>query len=181
MRIERFPIEGPLLLRPKVFADDRGSFMETFSQRVLDGLIGPQRFVQDNESVSRRGVLRGLHLQLDPHAQGKLVRVSRGRALDVCVDIRPGSPTRGRHIKALLSAEDPALLWVPPGFAHGFVALEEGTAFTYKCTAYYHPESERTILWNDSVLAIDWGVDDPIVSSKDRAGFPFNGRWAEPR
>ncbi len=178
---QTFPIQGPVLLRPRVFKDDRGSFLETWSQRAMDAAIGPQRFVQDNESTSRAGVLRGLHFQLDPHAQGKLVRVSRGAALDVCVDLRSGSPTRGQHVKVLLNADEASLFWIPPGFAHGFAALEEGTVFNYKCTDYYHPAAERTIRWDDPELAIDWGVRDPIVSLKDREGFAFSGDWAKPR
>lgn len=177
---ETFPISGLVLLRPRSFADDRGSFMETWSQRAMDEATGSQRFVQDNESISRAGVLRGLHFQLDPHAQGKLVRVSRGAAIDVCVDIRRDSPTFGQHVKVHLSAEAPTLLWVPPGFAHGFAALEDGTVFNYKCTAYYHPQAERTIRWDDPALGIDWGVRDPLVSDKDRAGFGFEGPWHLP-
>lgn len=178
---ETFPIAGPVLLRPRVFADDRGSFMETFSQRVFDEVIGAQRFVQDNESTSKAGVLRGLHFQLAPHAQGKLVRVSQGEVLDVCVDIRRDSPTFGRHIKVRLSAAEPSFLWVPPGFAHGFVALADGTVFNYKCTDYYQPAAERTIRWDDPELGIDWGVDAPLVSPKDQTGFAFSGPWDQPQ
>jgi dTDP-4-dehydrorhamnose 3,5-epimerase len=178
---QTFPVQGPVLLRPRVFADDRGSFVETWSERAMREAIGPQRFVQDNESTSRKGVLRGLHFQLDPHAQGKLVRVSRGSASDVCVDIRPGSPTYGHHVKVMLIAAEATLFWIPPGFAHGFAALEEGTVFNYKCTDYYHPAAERTIRWDDPDLAIPWGVRDPIVSAKDRDGFAFRGPWTEPR
>ncbi|MBK9148468.1 MAG: dTDP-4-dehydrorhamnose 3,5-epimerase [Flavobacteriales bacterium] len=174
---ETYPIAGLVLLRPRRFTDERGSFMETWSQRAMDEAIGEQRFVQDNESVSSAGVLRGLHFQLEPHAQGKLVRVSRGAAMDVCVDIRPESPTYGRHVKVRLASDDPAMLWVPPGFAHGFAALEDATVFNYKCTAYYQPGSERTIRWDDPALGIDWGIASPIVSEKDRAGFAFDGPW----
>jgi len=181
MDIERFPLDGLVLLKPRVFADERGAFMETFSQRAMDEAIGAQRFVQDNESISRAGVLRGLHFQLDPHGQGKLVRVSRGAAIDVCVDIRRDSATFGQHVKVRLAADAPSLLWVPVGFAHGFVALEEGTTFNYKCTAYYQPSAERTIRWDDPDLGIDWGVSDPLVSDKDRAGFAFAGPWHLPK
>jgi dTDP-4-dehydrorhamnose 3,5-epimerase len=180
MTHEHLGIEGVVLLRPRVFRDHRGAFMETWSEAACAPIIGPQRFVQDNESTSAKGVLRGLHLQLAPHAQGKLVRVSRGAVLDVCVDLRAGSPTRGRHVKAVLDAREPAMLWIPPGFAHGFVALEDDTVFAYKCTAPYHPAAERTIFWNDPELAIDWGIDDPLVSPKDQAGTPFHGPWEGP-
>lgn len=171
---------GLLLLRPRVFTDERGSFMETWNERTFGEMVGRHHFVQDNESTSRKGVLRGLHFQLEPHAQGKLVRAVAGSVLDVCVDIRPDSPTYGKHEKVLLAASERTMLWIPPGFAHGFVALEEETVFTYKCTAPYHPASERTILWNDPELDIDWGVSDPIVSEKDRNGFAFAGAWAVP-
>jgi dTDP-4-dehydrorhamnose 3,5-epimerase len=174
---ERFPIEGPVLLKPRVFADARGRFQETWSMAAFAAAIGPVPFVQDNESVSRKGVLRGLHLQLPPHAQGKLVRVARGAAIDVCVDARPGSPTYGRHVKVRLDDRESHSFWIPAGFAHGFVALEEGTIFQYKCTAPYHPAAERTILWNDPALGIDWGIADPIVNAKDAAGIPFAGPW----
>ena len=152
--------------------------METWNERTFLEQVGDHRFVQDNESSSRKGVLRGLHFQLAPHAQGKLVRAVAGAVLDVCVDIRPGSASYGKHVKVLLTAADRTMLWIPSGFAHGFVSLEENTVFTYKCTAPYHPASERTIRWNDHDLAIDWGIADPIVSEKDRNGFPFAGTWA---
>jgi dTDP-4-dehydrorhamnose 3,5-epimerase len=180
-QVERMAIDGPLILRSKVFTDDRGSFMETYNERAFAAATGIRiGFVQDNESISRKGVLRGLHFQLDPYAQGKLVRVTRGAALDVVVDIRPGSPTYGRHVKVRLDAVAKDMFWIPPGFAHGFLALEDDTVFAYKCTAYYHPAAERTIRWNDPDLAIDWGHADPIVSAKDRAGLPFNARWDRP-
>lgn len=130
-------------------------------------------FVQDNESTSAKGVLRGLHFQREPHAQGKLVRVIRGAVLDVCVDIRPNSTTYGEHFKLQLNGTTKEMLWIPAGFAHGFVALEDDTIFAYKCTAYYHPSSERTLIWNDRRLGIDWGVVDPIISSKDKEGLTF--------
>lgn len=177
MQVQRFDIEGPVLVRPRIFTDERGRFHETWSEAAFTAHTGALRFVQDNESLSRKGVLRGLHLQLDPHAQGKLVRVARGAAVDVCVDVRPGSATYGRHVRVLLDDRDCATFWIPPGFAHGFAALEEDTLLHYKCTAPYHPAAERTILWNDPDLGIDWGVTDPIISAKDRAGVPFHGPW----
>lgn len=178
MQIERTAIDGLLLIHPRVFSDARGSFMETWNEKSFKALVGDHHFVQDNESISGRNVLRGLHFQLDPHAQGKLVRATSGAVLDVCVDIRPGSPTYGQHMKVVLDAEERTMLWIPPGFAHGFLALKNDTGFAYKCTAQYHPASERTILWNDPELGIDWGIADPIVSEKDSMGHAFAGSWA---
>jgi len=171
MEVEHAPLDGLLVLRPKVFRDDRGWFIESFNAATFGAAagIGP-RFAQDNESCSQAGVVRGLHFQAVPHAQGKLVRVVKGAVLDVCVDIRRGSPTFGQHFKILLDGEEKVMLWVPEGFAHGFRTLENDTIFSYKCTAPYHPPSERTLLWNDPALAIDWGIADPVLSAKDRAG-----------
>lgn len=161
--------EGIWLFTPRVFSDDRGHFFESFNQRDFEETIGyAVTFVQDNESSSHKDVLRGLHFQLPPMAQGKLVRVLRGSVLDVAVDLRKESPTYGAHVKVLLSAENKQQLWIPPGFAHGFVSLEQGTQFAYKCTNYYAPETEGTIQWNDPDLAIDWGVETPVISQKDR-------------
>lgn len=174
MEITHTPIDGLLLFRPKVFADDRGHFLETFNhQRFAEATGVTAEFVQDNESSSAQGVLRGLHYQLAPHAQGKLARVVQGAVLDVCVDLRPGSPTLGQHFKVVLDGVRKEFLWVPPGLAHGFLCLEPATIFAYKCTAYYHPASERTIVWNDPELNIDWGVDAPLVSAKDKEGMSF--------
>ncbi len=172
------PLEGLVLLRPRIFVDPRGHFLETFSQRAFEEMTGcAVAFVQDNESLSARNVLRGLHFQLEPHAQGKLVHVVNGAVMDVCLDIRPASPTYGRHYKVRLEASSKELLWIPSGFAHGFLALEDDTVFAYKCTDYYHPASERTILWNDPELAIDWGSSHPVVSDKDQQGYPFRAQW----
>ncbi len=174
MEIERTPLEGLLVLRPKVFRDARGWFLESFSTRAFKEATGLEpRFVQDNESRSQSGVLRGLHYQAAPHAQGKLVRVISGAVLDVCVDIRPTSPTFGEHYKLELTGEEKNMLWIPEGFAHGFRTLEDGTIFSYKCTDFYHPPSERTVLWNDPALGIDWGITDPVLSAKDLAGIPL--------
>jgi dTDP-4-dehydrorhamnose 3,5-epimerase len=181
MDVERFDIEGPLLLKPRVFRDDRGQFQETWNHQVFTALVGETAFVQDNESVSAKGVLRGLHLQLAPHAQGKLVRVAHGAVRDVIVDVRPGSRTYGQHLKVRLDDKARTSFWIPPGFAHGFVALEDQTIFQYKCTELYHPESERTIRWDDPMLGIDWGIADPIISQKDRDGALFTGPWHEPK
>lgn len=162
---------GLLILTPRIFADERGSFLETFNQRRFNEITGSDvEFVQDNESTSAKGVLRGLHFQAAPHAQGKLVHVTRGAVLDVCVDIRPESPTYGQHFKKRLDGLTKEMLWIPTGFAHGFLALEDNTSFAYKCTGYYHPPAERTLLWNDPSLGIDWGVTAPLVSPKDREG-----------
>ncbi|MFZ1733683.1 MAG: dTDP-4-dehydrorhamnose 3,5-epimerase [Flavobacteriales bacterium] len=174
MQKELTPLDGLILLRPRIFTDDRGHFFESFNSRAFKELSGiTADFVQDNESMSIKDVLRGLHFQEEPFAQGKLVRVVQGAVVDVCVDIRPSSPTYGQHFKVRLDATEKAMLWIPPGFAHGFVALEEGSAFAYKCTAYYHPAAERTLLWNDADLGIDWGIADPIISAKDKEGMAF--------
>jgi dTDP-4-dehydrorhamnose 3,5-epimerase len=172
-------MEGPVIIEPAIFSDDRGHFLETFNERRFRERTGLDvTFVQDNESLSHKHVLRGLHFQVEPHAQGKLVRVIHGAVLDIIVDIRPHSATYGQHMKVGLDSISKRMLWVPPGFAHGFVALEADTVFVYKCTAYYHRPSERTILWNDPDLGIDWGVSDPLVSEKDRNGMSFRSDWA---
>lgn len=174
MRVETTPLAGLWLIHPTVFGDHRGRFLEAFNERAFAEATGAEvRFVQDNESLSMAGVLRGLHFQAPPHAQAKLVRVSQGAVLDVVVDIRPTSATFGRHFSVRLDDTDFRMLYIPEGFAHGFRTLEDRTIFTYKCTAYYHPASERTIAWNDPALAIPWGITDPIVSEKDRKGTPF--------
>ena len=168
-------IEGPLIIEPRVFLDKRGYFFESFSLREFTAQAGPVRFVQDNESYSaRRGVLRGLHFQKGKAAQAKLLRVVRGSVLDVAVDIRPGSPTRGRYVSVVLSGENKRQFFVPRGFAHGFLVLEDDTVFQYKCDNYYAPEAEGSYRWNDPTLAIDWGVlpDELILSEKD-AQAPF--------
>lgn len=180
MQVERTAIEGVLVLRPKVFRDPRGHFLETFNQRAFQEATGLSTvFVQDNESRSAAGVLRGLHLQRAPHAQAKLVRVAAGAVLDVCVDLRSGSATFGRHVAIRLDARDMTMFYIPEGMAHGFLALEEDTVFLYKCSARYAPEAECTILWNDPDLGIPWGTDQPMISDKDLAGRPFRERpWA---
>ncbi len=181
MEISTTGIDGLLRIRPKVFGDARGQFMETFNAMAFERATGVRTtFVQDNESRSSAGVLRGLHLQLAPHAQAKLVRVVCGSVLDVCVDARPGSITYGRHVTVRLDNHLNDMLYIPEGLAHGFVALEDRTVFAYKCSNYYMPAAERTILWNDPDLAIDWGITDPLISAKDLAGHPFReGRWAQ--
>lgn len=169
-------IEGLLLIEPTVHRDRRGYFFEPFNARKFEEAtdLRPD-FVQDNESMSDKGILRGLHFQVPPAAQGKLVRITRGAVLDLVVDLRVGSPTFGRHLSVVLSEANKLQLWIPPGFAHGFLTLEDRTIFSYKCTAYYTPECERIIAYNDPQLGIDWGVDAPIVSDKDAKGEAFAG------
>ena len=174
MKVERTPLDGLLHIKAQVFRDARGHFLETFNDRSFEQATGLDvHFVQDNESLSQAGVVRGLHFQAPPHAQAKLVRVVKGAVLDVCLDIRPDSPTYGRHWSVVLDDETFGMLYIPDGFAHGFRTLKDDTLFSYKCSAYYHQLAERTILWNDPDLGIDWGIADPILSGKDRAGMPF--------
>jgi dTDP-4-dehydrorhamnose 3,5-epimerase len=170
MKVNTFNIEGPLLIYPRIFEDSRGCFLEYFNEERYNDLIENVRFVQDNISISAKGVVRGLHFQVPPFAQGKLVSVLRGAVLDVIVDIRRNSTTYGQHIAVELTESEYAQLWIPPGFAHGFAALEEKTIFSYKCTAVYEPSSEGTLRWNDADLAINWNLNNPIVSEKDELG-----------
>ena len=169
MKAIKTEIPGVVLLEPEVFGDARGYFMERFSQRQFDELVGPVRFVQDNESKSRYGVVRGLHFQKGEYAQAKLVSVVRGRVLDVAVDIRRGSPTFGRHVAALLDGENKRQLFIPRGFAHGFVVLSEEALFQYKCDNCYAPQSEGAVAWNDPQIGIDWRINpaNVILSEKD--------------
>jgi dTDP-4-dehydrorhamnose 3,5-epimerase len=155
-----------------VFGDERGFFFESFNDKVFMAAVGgPVAFVQDNHSRSSRGVLRGLHYQLPPHAQGKLVRVVRGEVFDVAVDIRAGSPTFGRWVGEVLSEQNKRQLWIPPGFAHGFVTLSETADFLYKTTDFYAPQAERCIAWNDPAISIRWPYEGtPLVSAKDAQG-----------
>lgn len=159
------------IIEPRVFGDDRGFFMETWSARAFAAAGLDVPFVQDNHSSSAKGVLRGLHYQIR-QPQGKLVRVTAGRAFDVAVDLRRSSPRFGRWVGVELSAENKRMLWVPPGFAHGFLSLEDGTQFLYKCTDFYAPEHERTLLWSDPAIAVEWPLDgvSPLVAPKDAAG-----------
>ena len=167
MDIIKTPIEGLLVIKPKVFGDDRGYFFESWSKDAFAKNGLDFDFVQDNQSLSRKGVLRGLHFQNPPYEQGKLVRVTKGRVLDVAVDIRKESQTYGQHFAIELSEENKMLLWIPLGFAHGFITLEDDTIFTYKCTGVYNAASEGSLLWNDADLNIDWRIDLPLVSDKD--------------
>jgi len=176
MEVEKLDIPGLLLIKPRIFEDHRGYFFESFNSGSFTALTGLSPvFVQDNESMSHRGVLRGLHLQLPPYAQGKLVRVVRGSVYDVAVDVRTNSETYGSWYGVELSAQNKLQLYIPPGFAHGFAVLENNTIFSYKCTALYHQESERCIKWDDEVLGIEWPLEAPIISEKDlKQGIRFN-------
>jgi dTDP-4-dehydrorhamnose 3,5-epimerase len=170
MNFIRTAIEDVVICEPTVHGDERGYFVETFRQDKLEAFLGYTiDFCQDNESKSKRGVLRGLHYQLPPHAQTKLVRVIQGRVLDVAVDIRKGSPTFGHHVAVELSASNKRQLLVPRGFAHGFVVLEDETTFAYKVDAYYSPECDRGIAYNDEAIGIDWGIEHEalLLSDKD--------------
>lgn len=170
MEVIKTNIEGVVIIEPRVFADDRGYFFESFSQREFDEKVRPIRFVQDNESMSTRGVMRGLHFQRPPYAQSKLVRCVRGAVLDVAVDIRKGSPTYGQHVAVELSAENHRQLFIPRGFAHGFAVLTDQAVFQYKCDNLYAPQADGGIQLMDRSLAIDWIVepDSVILSEKDK-------------
>nr|AXY99828.1 rmlC [Proteus mirabilis] len=175
MNIIKTEIPDVLILEPKVFSDHRGFFYESFNQKIFDEAIGyPVNFVQDNHSKSSKGVLRGLHYQKAPHAQGKLVRCVYGEVFDVAVDIRPESKTYGKWISAILSATNKRQLWIPEGFAHGFLVLSEEAEFMYKTTNLYHPESEEHIIWNDENINIDWPLKTALnISEKDQIVHKF--------
>jgi dTDP-4-dehydrorhamnose 3,5-epimerase len=179
MKATRLEIPDVILFEPKVFGDERGFFYESFNQQTFNKLTGLNvQFVQDNHSKSQKGVLRGLHYQLPPKAQGKLVRVVQGEVFDVAVDIRKDSPTFGQWVSAILSAENKQQLWIPEGFAHGFLTLSETAEFLYKTTDYYAPEMERCIVWNDEEIGIDWPIDkEPFLSVKDKLGFFINNDY----
>ena len=169
MKITTTKLEGLLIIEPRIFPDDRGYFYESYNQQKYADAGIPDTFVQDNQSFSQKGALRGLHGQANPFAQGKLVRVLQGRVLDVAVDIRKNSPTFGQHVTVELSGDNHLQFWVPPGFLHGFVTLEDDTIFTYKVTNFYDKASEIGVIWNDPTLAIGWGIDekDALLSPKD--------------
>ena len=172
MKVTPTPIDGVLIFEPKVFGDERGFFMESFNQRSFNDAIGHEvGFVQDNHSRSAKGVLRGLHFQLPPHAQGKLVRVTQGAVFDVAVDIRVHSPTFGQWVGLELSGQNHKQLWIPAGLAHGFLVISESADFLYKTTDYYAPQAEGCIRWDDPQLAIAWPLNGlvPSLSAKDAA------------
>lgn len=176
MKVTPTALDGLLVLEPRLFGDSRGWFMESFNQSAFDKALGRHvKFVQDNHSCSARGVLRGLHYQRSPHAQGKLVRVARGSAFDVSVDIRRGSSTFGRWYGVILDAEGHRQLWIPPGFAHGFLALEDDTHLLYKTTDFYRQDCERSIAWNDPAIGIEWPkLEVPLLlADKDAAAGPL--------
>lgn len=173
MQFEPSDIPDVVMITPRVFADERGTFMETWHQQRFADAGLDARFVQDNHSRSRRGVLRGLHYQIQ-QPQGKLLRVVSGTVFDVAVDLRRGSPTFGRWVGFTLTADHPRLLYIPPGFAHGFYALSETAGVSYKCTDYYAPEHDRTLLWNDPDVGIAWPLHGPpLLSEKDARGVPL--------
>lgn len=167
MEIRKTELQGLIILEPKVFGDERGSFMETYNRETFARLGLDMTFVQDNESVSAKGVLRGIHFQRPPFAQGKLVRVVSGRALDYAVDLRRNSPTYGQYACVELSGRNKRMMYLPEGFAHAFLSLEDNTVFNYKCTNFYNKQSEDGLLWSDKNLGIEWPVDNPILSEKD--------------
>ncbi|MBO5405412.1 MAG: dTDP-4-dehydrorhamnose 3,5-epimerase [Paludibacteraceae bacterium] len=169
MEVVKTAIEGVCIIEPKVFGDARGYFFESFSEREFQEKVGDIHFVQDNESMSKRGVMRGLHFQRPPYAQSKLVRCVKGKVIDVVVDIRKGSPTYGQHVAALLTEENHRQFFIPKGFAHGFAVLSESAVFQYKCDNFYHPEADGGISILDESLGIDWGLamEEALLSEKD--------------
>ncbi|MDU4352164.1 dTDP-4-dehydrorhamnose 3,5-epimerase [Phytobacter diazotrophicus] len=182
MNVIKTAIPEVFIFEPKVFGDARGFFFESFSQKIFEETVGKKiDFVQDNHSQSQKGVLRGLHYQLDPHAQGKLVRCIEGEVFDVAVDIRKHSATFGQWIGAILSAENKRQLWIPEGFAHGFLTLSDTAQFVYKATNYYAPQSERCIIWNDPQINIEWpDVGQVQLSAKDQNGLLLSGAETYP-
>ncbi len=174
MKVITTEINGLLIIQPKVFEDNRGYFYESYNESLFHQNGIDQHFVQDNQSLSHTGVLRGLHFQKPPYDQGKLVRIVKGAVLDVAVDIRKNSPTYGKHFSIELTEENKTMFWVPSGFAHGFLTLRDNTIFSYKCTNFFNKESEDCILWNDTSLGINWGIESPQLSEKDKTGKLFN-------
>jgi dTDP-4-dehydrorhamnose 3,5-epimerase len=175
LKIEKTNFKDLLIIQPSVFADERGYFFESFNEskfRVETGLN--ITFVQDNQSMSSKGVLRGLHFQTPPKSQAKLIQVVKGAVLDVVVDLRINQPTFGQHYKILLTSDNKTQLFVPEGFAHGFAVLEDNTIFAYKCSNYYSKENDRSMLWSDPALKINWEIENPIVSEKDQAALNFD-------
>ena len=175
MEIIKTKIPDLLIIKPAVFKDERGYFFESYSKGKFLNQGIDKNFVQDNESKSVKGVLRGLHFQKPPYSQGKLVRVMKGAVLDVAVDLRKSSPTYGKWASIELTEDNKFMYWIPPGFAHGFITLEDDTVFFYKCTNVYNKESEGSLRWNDPDLNIDWGLSNPILSEKDQVSPLFKG------
>lgn len=170
MEITESYLKGLFVIKPKVFADARGYFFESYNNMVFENAGLNLNFVQDNQSLSQKGVLRGLHFQNPPHAQGKLVRVITGAVYDVAVDIRKNSPTYGKYFGLELTEENKWMMYIPEGFAHGFATLRDNTVFSYKCTNYYNKPAEGCLLWNDPAIGINWNVSDPLLSDKDKEG-----------
>ncbi len=173
MEVIKTKIEGLLIINPKVFGDVRGYFFESYNDSVFKEHGIDVEFIQDNQSLSNSGVLRGMHFQAPPYDQGKLVRVITGAVLDVAVDIRKNSATYGEHIAIELSEDNKTMFYIPPGFAHGFLTLKDSTIFSYKCTNLYNKSSEGTVFWNDSDLNINWNISNPVLSEKDLVGTKF--------
>ena len=174
MKLIETKIKDLFLIEPTVFGDERGYFYESFNHETFAKLIGREvNFVQDNQSMSGANIVRGLHFQNPPFAQGKLVRTIKGEVIDVAVDIRKNSPTYGEHVSVKLTEENKLMFWIPEGFAHGFSSLKPDTIFSYKCTNYYNKQSEGSIAWDDSTLNINWEVENPIISEKDKVGSEF--------
>ncbi len=173
MEISKTALDGLLIIKPDVFRDDRGYFFESFNIEKFSKEGLDVTFMQDNESLSMKGVIRGLHFQIPPFEQAKLVRVVKGSALDIAVDLRKSSSTYGKWTSVLLTGENKWMFWIPAGFAHGFATLEEDTVFFYKCTKVYNKESERSILWNDPDINIKWGIEKPIISERDKSAKGF--------
>lgn len=173
MQIITTPLNGLLVIHPRVFEDERGSFFESYNKNVFHSHGISDEFQQDNQSLSHKGVLRGLHLQHPPFAQAKLVRVVTGSVQDVAVDIRKNSPAYGKYFSMELSGTNKIMLYIPEGFAHGFLVLEDNTVFSYKCSRIYNKDAEDAILWNDSDLGIEWKIKNPVLSEKDRAAKRF--------
>ncbi len=173
MEVIETKIKDLLIIKPRVFADARGYFFESYNETVFKQNGINANFVQDNQSLSNTGVLRGLHFQAPPFEQGKLVRVITGAVLDVAVDIRKNSPTYGEHVAMELTEENKTMFYIPPGFAHGFLTLRDNTIFSYKCTNVYNKASEGCVLWNDKDININWNISNPILSEKDLVGTPL--------
>ncbi len=168
MEVKQTPIPGLLIIQPDVFYDPRGYFFESYNQKKFRQFGLDESFIQDNLSLSAKGILRGLHFQNPPFAQGKLLSIIKGEVLDVAVDIRKKSKFYGKYFSITLSEENKTMLWIPPGFAHGFLSLADNTIFSYKCTQIYDKQSEDSIRWNDKNLNIKWGIENPLVSEKDQ-------------
>ena len=172
--VEEKEIEGIIIFDTDVFRDERGYFMEYYNEKMFkQNVLENFSFKQDNISLSKKNVLRGLHFQAPPFEQGKLIQVLKGKVMDVAVDVRKGSKTYGKHLKIELSSKNHKQLWIPPGFAHGFLTLEDDTLFSYKCTNHYSKNHEMDLLWNDDNLNIDWGIENPVISEKDEKATKF--------